>query len=495
MTDLLESRAWPIVLGGAILVTVVSAAVWRPAMASTEAPPGVPKSGTTAGYIGAAACRPCHAGEHASFERTWHRTMTQLATPATVLAPFERRGDEVWHDGKRIVLTTGAHREQAYWTNDGHGGLEILPVVWIPGTAPEKGVLIPRNEAFLLPPDAPLPAAHWGGSCIACHAVAGEPHRDARSDRWDTRVAELGVSCEACHGPGAEHAARFRDPVARWSARGANADFAATRIVHPRKLEPARQNQLCGQCHAYAYPKDEVGWWKDGYARTFRAGDTLERSRTLLDPSRMAGEDGAPEIDAPASAIFWPDGDVRVGGREYNGLVDSKCKATCLDCHAMHSGDPAGQLRPNRTCTTDCHVSPRMQTHAKHSAAVGCVDCHMPKTSYALMSAVRSHRIAIPREADDDGKPSACHLCHLDKDDWAAKVGLRGDAGVRALLADALGHSANAAYAAPLLDGLEKDPYAAVRFIARRSRRNFAGIERAAVVLPPGDDRPIVIAE
>lgn len=488
------SRAWPLVLGGAVLVTVASAAVWRPAKANSESTAGAPRQGTTVGYIGAAACLPCHPAEHASFGRTWHRTMTQVATPATVLAPFERRDEEVWHEGKRVVLTTGAHREQAYWTEDGHGGLEIVPVVWIP----QENALIPRREAFLLPPNAPLPVVHWGGSCIACHAVAGEPHRDARQDRWDTRVAELGVSCEACHGPGAEHASLFRDPIARWSARGD--EKANSHIVHPRKLEPARQNQLCGQCHAYAYPKDETGWWRDGYARTFRAGDTLERSRTLLDPSRMAGEDGAPEIDAPASAIFWPDGDVRVGGREYNGLLDSKCKATCLDCHSMHEGDPAGQLRPDRTCTTDCHTSPRMQTHAKHSAAVGCVDCHMPKTSYALLRGVRSHRIAIPNEADDDGKPSACHLCHLDKGDWAASLGLRGDAGVRALVADALGHSSNAAYAAPLLDALQSDPYAAVRFIARRSRRSYPDIPRApgeapGVALPRGDDRPIMIAE
>ncbi|MFO0739534.1 MAG: ammonia-forming cytochrome c nitrite reductase subunit c552 [Labilithrix sp.] len=480
--------AWAIVAGGAIVVTAASAAVWRPARAART--PGAPGASTALGYVGSSSCLPCHPGEHASWSRTWHRTMTQPATPDTVLAPFERRGprghEEVWYEGKRVVLTTGAHREQAYWAAGERGALEILPVVWLP----QERALVPRRDAFILPPDEPLPTVRWGGSCIACHAVAGEPHRDAAKDAWDTRVAELGVACEACHGPGAAHAEQYRDPVARYSKA------ADKHIVHPAKLDAARSNAVCGQCHAYAYPRDDRGWWRDGYSKTFRAGDALGPSRMLLDPGAMSGDNGAPEIDAPASAIFWPDGDVRVGGREYNALVLSKCKATCVDCHSLHAGDPAGQLAPDRTCTTSCHASARMTTHAKHSAAVTCADCHMPKTSYALLSAVRSHRISIPRLEDDDGKPSACHLCHLDRDDWAARVGARGDAGLRALVADALGASPNARYARPILDALGKDRYAAVRFIVERSKRKLPPVDGLSpITLAAPDERAMTIAE
>ena len=43
---------------------------------------------------------------------------------------------------------------------------------------------------------------------------------------------------------------------------------------------------------------------------------------------------------------FWPDGRVRVGGREYPGIVQSACfesgELTCLSCHRMHqdAADP-----------------------------------------------------------------------------------------------------------------------------------------------------------
>lgn len=485
------ARSWWLVMGGALLVTVASAAVWRPP-ARAARPAGEPGPTTTLGYVGSSACLPCHPGEHASWSRTYHRSMTQVATRETVLAPFERRGDEVWYEGKRVVLTTGTHREQAYWAAGARGALEILPVVWLP----KEKVLVARRDAFILPPDQadaeahgpPVLGARWGGNCIACHAVAGEPRRDLAHDAWDTRVAELGIACEACHGPGATHADQYRDPIARY------AHPTDKHVVQPAKLDAPRSNAVCGQCHSYAYPRDDRGWWRDGYSKAFRAGDLLGSSRTLLDPAAMNGEEGAPEIDAPASAIFWPDGDVRVGGREYNALVLSRCKATCTDCHTMHAGDPAGMLAPDRTCTTKCHASDRAREHSKHSATVSCADCHMPKTSYALLSGVRSHRIAIPRLEDDDGKPSACHLCHLDRDDWAARVGARGDAGVRAVVADALGAFPRAAYAAPILDVLARDRYAAVRFIAERSRRRFPG-RYPPVTLAPPDDRAITIAE
>lgn len=473
-----------------VLVAVTAAAAKLRARPAAASPPtGVPGPGRTLGYITSSACIACHPGEHASYRRTWHRAMTQVADAKTVLAPFERRGDTVLAPGgARIVLTTGAHREQAYWTAGPRPGeLTIVPWVWLP----REQALIPRNEAFLVPPGEPMPEVRWGSSCIACHAVAGEPRRDAKKDTWDTRAAELGIACEACHGPGAEHAELYRDPVARYVKQ------RDARIVHPAKLSPERANALCGQCHAYAFPRDEAAWWQDGYARAFRAGDALDPSRMLLRPDAMNGEKGAPSIDAPASAIFWPDGDVRVGGREYNGLAGSKCKATCLSCHSMHEGDPAGQLSPKASCSS-CHAK---REHGGHSAAVTCVDCHMPRTSYALLEGVRSHRIAIPRQEHDDPKPSACDLCHLDKGAYGHRAGLSGDAGVRALVADALGRSRDPAFAIPLLDAMASDPYAAVRFIVARSRRKFPGTAPALdpafvrTLLAARDDRAITIAE
>ncbi len=534
-------------------------------------PPGRPGPSTGAEWVSSAACLPCHPGEHASFSRTYHRTMTQLASPSTVLAPLdgrplrledgrivrlERRGDEVWATlpdpddviagrpapdvTRRVVLTTGSHREQAYWVPGRRAGdLRLVPFVWLV----REQAFVSRGEAFITPPGRPLPPVRWASSCIACHAVAGEPRHDPERDVFDTRVAELGVACEACHGPGAAHVERHRDPVARYTQRASEEPDPT--IVHPGRLPPERSAAVCGQCHAYAFPRDEDGFWTDGYARAFRAGDPLEPSRTLITASNM-GTRGAPVIDAPADAIFWPDGAVRVGGREYNGLVESPCwqrgegerKMTCLSCHSMHGGDPAGQIAKDRAgdrgCTS-CHdaaaYGPGHTHHAEGSVGRACVSCHMPRTSYALLSAVRSHRIDSPHTSALSGaKPNACNLCHLDRSlawtarwlsDWygqppvdlagdraelasALRDGISGDAGLRALVADALGSddaiaASGAGWQRALLEQMRQDPYAAVRFIAERSLRKLTALppttltpERAAALAlgPDGKIQP-----
>jgi hypothetical protein len=540
-----------------VLVTSASAAALRPRLGSSAATPeGTPGPGTTLGYVSSSACLGCHPGEHASFRRTFHRTMTQVASPETVRAPLDgrpldldgrtvrllARGGEVWATlpdpdaviagraaediTRRVVLTTGSHREQAFWVaGERRGDLRLVPFVWLV----EDESFVPRREAFLVPPGEPMPPVRWASSCIACHAVAGEPRHDPESDTFDTRAAELGVTCEACHGPGAAHVERHRDPVARYMQHASKSTDPT--IVHPAKLPPEQSAAVCGQCHAYAFPRDENAWWTFGYSRSFRSGDALEPSRLLVTPATMAGQHGGPVIDAPVTAIFWPDGSVRVGGREYNGLVASPCyergagerKMTCLSCHAMHAGDPAGQLAPersgNRACTS-CHAShaegAQARGHSRHapgSPGSACVSCHMPKTSYALLSAVRSHRIDSPSVASTiaTGRPNACNLCHLDKtlawtarwlSEWygapvpaipteravtAAAVhdGLAGDAGVRALIADALGSkealaASGADFQAMLLDEMRRDPYAAVRSIAARSLRRLGAPGRAA---------------
>jgi len=478
-------------VGGLVVATSASAAALRPATAA-EPPPERPRSNEASPYVSSNACLGCHPGEHASFSRTYHRTMTQDANARTVLARdtrFERRGEQVWFDGKRVVLTTGSHREQAYWVKGKRAGeLSLVPFVWM--IREER--LLPRAEAFLTPPDQPLGDTHWNSNCIACHAVAGEPRHDQAHDVFDTRVAELGIACEACHGPGAAHVERHRDPVERYMQHARKTPDPT--IVNPRRLSPDRSAAICGQCHAYAYPKDEDEWWSHGYARTFRAGDALEPSRTILGPGSFANH-----VDIAEGSLFWPDGAIRVGGREYNGMVASKCKATCLSCHAMHEGDPAGQIAPDKTgdkACTSCHQSRAADGHSKHRD-VACVDCHMPKTSYALLSAVRSHRIGTTE--------LACTLCHLDRPE-GIRAALSGDAAMRVIVADALGspeviRTTGRSWQTPVLDELRRDPYAAVRFVAERSARNVDSAGRpldpelVRTLLSARDQSPITIAE
>jgi predicted CXXCH cytochrome family protein len=547
---------------GAVVAVAAAVAFARPP-AKAPPPEGTPRRDATGGYASSDACRACHPSEHASWARSFHRSMTAEGTAANVRAPLPAKvtfEGEAWTlaasaervvvqraggEPEPLILTTGSHHYQAYWLPGARPGeLRTFPLVWHVG----EGRWLPRRDVFLQPPGAAGeagPGARWNSNCIACHAVAGRPRHDEEANAFSTRTAELGIACEACHGPGAEHVAARRSPLARLSQNGTSDPT----IVNPARLDAAAASRVCGQCHAFAYPRDESRFWTDGYAGTLRPGDPLEPSRWVLFPETFAQPD-APRIDADLGSIYWSDGTIRVGGREYNALVKSPCfergegerKLSCLSCHAMHASEPDDQLRRDRTTSqicSGCHAGKEGPAHTHHavgSPAGACVACHMPKTTYALLKGIRSHRIESPsaRSAVLTGRPTACNLCHLDRSiawtaarlrDWGhpetlpvvddavltlpagARLALAGDAAARALVADAMGDpdaraAAGSDWQATLLDDLAHDDYAAVRLIAARSRAGFAPATRVLVdattqgnLLAQRDRRAITISE
>jgi predicted CXXCH cytochrome family protein len=430
---------------------------------------------------------------------------------------------------------------EVYWVAGGaENELRLVPVTYL--IAEQR--FIPRRDAFLQPPGAAPHAVRWNSNCIQCHTTLGKPGHDENAARFASEAVELGIACEACHGSGAAHVRKHQNPLARYAARFTSA--ADDSIVNPARLSHDRASEVCGQCHAYFVPNDETAWWKDGFASAFRPGDALERSRTLLAPPHFRGRptprEGAPRgegadepalgAEAEAESAFWPDGTMRVGGREHNALAASACytrggekqRISCLSCHSMHRSEPDDQLRAgddvNSACRK-CHgeLAARATEHSRHragSSGNSCVACHMPFTSYALFKGIRSHRIdspAVPASDADGARPNACNLCHLDKGlewtrkalgAWGGTAGraagdaappsppqtqnaeisyavarlIAGDAAERAVFAWAFGlrearDASGSGWQAPYLAALLDDPYSAVRFVAARSLGAF----------------------
>jgi hypothetical protein len=493
-------------------------------------------------YAGSDTCRSCHPGNYASWHRTFHRTMTQEATSASVLGDFEhgsldylgvqarmrrdeqgrfvidwnrRAGRERW--SAIVERTVGSRRYQQYMARDGDVYYR-LPVAW----NIEERRFMHMNGAFLTAdpireaPEAPVARAdydrhvtRWNDNCIYCHNVAPNPGLDPESGRFDTHVAELGIACEACHGPAAQHVAQNRDPLRRFALHlGGVADPS---IANPARLDKERSAQVCGHCHGQRIAPDIAGVHEHG-DRFVPGEDLAHYSRPL---ARETTLDGTHAFEAR----FWPDGTPRLTAYEYQGLLQSECarrgELTCISCHGMHSGDPRGQIKPERSgdaACTACHTEladkGALATHSHHDPThegSRCVNCHMPRVVYGLVRAQRSHRIDSPNAelSAGESRPDACTLCHVDRSrSWAraalagfsgqaaqqpalsdalpevTRLLLAGDPIERALAADALGRSH--AYGAPataavraglLLDTLIEDDYPAVRSIAWRSLR------------------------
>ena len=236
------------------------------------------------GYVSSETCRACHPSQYESWSASYHRTMTQIATPRTARAPFDnvtvsnvhgrpmqltRRGDQLWaafddpdssenpdqraRIERQVVMITGSHHQQIFWYATGKNRL----IGQLPGAyLIREQRWIPRRAAVLHPPSDPpfSETGHWNSTCIACHATHGKTlfdtpfgSRPVETQTVETTVAEMGIACEACHGPSLDHAKQNRNPLRRYETHMSGAPDRST--VQPERLAPQLSSQVCGQCH------------------------------------------------------------------------------------------------------------------------------------------------------------------------------------------------------------------------------------------------------
>jgi predicted CXXCH cytochrome family protein len=401
------------------------------------------------------------------------------------------------------------------------GRLTQFPFVWL--TEADRWV---HEEASFLQPegtrtDVEPPGDRWEQACDECHAVAPVYQWQARDLTATSAAVDLGIACEACHGPGREHVEHHRAPQSRYLN-----DEPPLDIVNPAKLDVTASRHVCGQCHAETEPTPGPA--------TYRPGGDLEKDFHLVQVP-MPGDDTPAWLqealdDDPdrLRGSFWRDGTARVAGRDLNGMLLSGCakegEMTCLSCHQMHGSDPDAQLKPGMEgddACLQCHedasgvsLLTELEQHTHHPAASEgsrCQNCHMPYTTYGLLQAIRAHRVDSPNplRTMTTGRPDACTLCHLDKSlAWAegalarqqgrprrnvlppydlvpmSVVHLtRGDAVQRAItawhlrLSSAREVSGDLIATVPVLLPLLEDDYAAVRYLAGEALRSLPGFE------------------
>lgn len=183
--------------------------------------------------------------------------------------------------------------------------------------------------------------------CLYCHASQPQPVANTQNRYLDPPFLEDGVGCERCHGPGEQHVKTHRD------------------IVNPAKLDAARRDSICQQCHltgAARVPRPGRG------VGTFRPGDLLADHLAVFVWDQAGGERAATDHSEQ--------------------LARSKCKLRagdrmwCGTCHDPHS-QPAAAARTAlyRERCLACHQEKgcTLSVKARSAAADDCVSCHMPK--------------------------------------------------------------------------------------------------------------------
>jgi hypothetical protein len=164
--------------------------------------------------------------------------------------------------------------------------------------------------------------------CFGCHTTAS-----TTSGRFDVAALIPGVTCEACHGPGARHVSAMRQ---KQISPGLQA------ILNPARLAPVDSVDFCGACH-------RTPW-------DVALSDAVGVATVRFQPYRLE------------KSRCWGKGDARL---------------TCMSCHDPHQPLVRDPQSYDHQCLS-CHAS--SATAAKNHpgkacpvSASKCVSCHMAK--------------------------------------------------------------------------------------------------------------------
>ena len=309
-------------------------------------------------FIGSQMCRSCHVGIYDAYAQT---AMAKSSGRVESIAPaefsaaghrYKIANNRLFFDGGSAAMDyfIGSNAAGRSYVRAHEGHLFELPVTWYeqkqkwdasPGYEKESKIHLTRAVE---------------PSCLQCHSSRVRPVLGTQNRFGEPPFLENGVSCERCHGPGSEH---VKDP-------------AAAKMVNPAKLEPARRDAVCSQCHLTGEARIEKAGRK---ISDYKAGDLLSDYASYF-----------------VSALGRRDLKVT---SHVEKLAASECKMAtgdvlwCGTCHEPHTGADRSQ----QACI-GCHEK-------AHNKTERCAGCHMPRKQVvdAGHGVMTDHSIHLRRKA------------------------------------------------------------------------------------------------
>ena len=376
-------------------------------------------------YAGSKSCRDCHTNAYALWENSHHRLAERHVNPEIDRRFFEpaqviRHNSQTSEvriveghfevlapdlDGQtkpfKVERVIGENPLRQYMTHTDRGRWQVTEIASDPVRGDWFNVFGDEDRK-------PGEWGHWTGRgmnwnsmCAACHNTRLRKNYRQSTDGYETRMAEMGVGCEACHGPMADHVA--------WQKKHGQSQLAKHQTPYQRRqtLDPTLDKltkpqwiDTCGMCHSR----------RGELTGDFSPGDNFADHHSL--------------VIVDETDIYYPDGQVREEDYEYGSFVGSRMYAAgvqCSDCHEPHSAKT--RLTGNQLCMR-CHGAPippapkiDASTHSFHKPNTPgdlCVDCHMPVTTYMQRHPRRDHGFTIPDPllTKQFGIPNACNRCH-----------------------------------------------------------------------------------
>ena len=365
------------------------------------------------GYIGTNACRECHAtltesylasGMGRSLSRMTAVTPLDDDAAASEFSPdgrhhysvvrtsdgafhHERRTDQdgrtIYDQAVKIDYVMGSGNQGRSYLIDRGGMLFLSPIGWYS-----------RDRRWDLSPGYALPSHPRfervvTEGCLECHSGQMNAVVDRENQFQQPPFLEAAIGCERCHGPGGDHV----------NYRHGNPPRGSDPIINPARLDAARREDVCNQCHL----QGESRYLREGcHFGDFRPGQRLEEVYVILVRGTRATPDGqtqaVSQVEQMRSSACFRKSDGRFG---------------CTSCHDPHAQPPRGNLdafyrEKCLNCHSDQGCSLPEPERRNRQANDSCIACHMPhlNASDVPHTSQTDHRITrSPRTLSPENNP------------------------------------------------------------------------------------------
>jgi hypothetical protein len=353
--------------------------------------------------VGDLTCQPCHREKFITYLATAHHRTSRLPDATSIAGNFSRGKDVMTTFNPELTFRMEARDGHFYETAIRHENAHVterkerIDLVIGSATKGQTYLYWKQNGLFELPVSYWTQLDRWVNSpgyvdgsadfdrpvlprCLECHAAYFQPMTSAPSEnRYAKDNFVLGISCERCHGPGAEHVENHSAN----SARSISASSIGTKPMPPLRLSRARQVDVCAQCHGGAGEPIAPAF-------SFRPGEPLS------DYVRLQPPNASDRLD--------------VHGNQVNLLERSRCfqgspEMSCSTCHDVH--EPERAAADYSAKCLGCHRVDQcgMVRKVGTRIASNCIDCHMPvqasnklvldADNQRLQANVRNHWIRV----------------------------------------------------------------------------------------------------
>jgi hypothetical protein len=327
-------------------------------------------------YAGTAACVKCHGSIAESYK---NMAMSHASEPAANAIPLRRHGELQFQSGPYKYSVVSSGESVTYKVSDGKQAVSHA-LVWAFGAghlgqtyvyrdgdkffeshvsyyAGIDGLDITTGHARGVPENLEAAAGRRMYSpetslCFLCHTTGSFD-----ANKFDPAGLTNGVTCEACHGPAANHVAAERAGMAEGSGA----------ILNPGKFDRAEAVDFCGACHRTTGDVIENGWVDIGVMNARFQPYRLQKSRC------------------------WESGDAKFACNSchdaHRPLVHDAAAydAACLRCHVT-VGTKATVDRPGAACKVSQN---------------NCITCHMPEYELpGAHSTFRDHYIRVVKSGE-----------------------------------------------------------------------------------------------